>query len=154
MNGHILPTLAIFTETKKSRAELIQTTLEILSAGSGCMYTENQIITLVLFETVCEEVESEFVPSSLVCNIHRLMKMQRKVKELLQVIHGKIGNNEINIVTLTLISKVNLFHSKPLDASNPSLTKFLQNREIDKRILMPLSSQKKKKNASLSLKDH
>ena len=143
MNGHISPTLAIFTETKKSRAELIQTTLEILSAGSGCMYTENQIITLVLFETVCEEVESEYVPSSLVCNIHRLMKMQRKVKELLQVIYGKIGNNEINIFTLTLISKVNLFHSRPLDASNPSLIKFLQNREIDKRILMPLSSQKK-----------
>ena len=40
INGvqRILPTLGIFAETKKSLAELIQTTLEILSAATGYMY--------------------------------------------------------------------------------------------------------------------
>ena len=44
---------------------------------------------------VCEEVESEHVPSSMVCNIHPLMMMQHKVKQMFQVIHDKIGNNKI-----------------------------------------------------------
>ena len=43
-----------------------------------------------------------------------------------------------------LISKVNLYHRKPLDASHPSLVETLaQNRGIDKNILMPLSIQKR-----------
>ena len=80
---------------------------------------------------VCEEVESEYVLSYLVSNIHPLMMMQCKGKILFQVFHDKIGNNEINVFTLTLISKVTLFHSKPLDASNLSLIEtFLQNRGI------------------------
>ena len=101
---------------------------------------------------VCEEVENEYVLSSLKCNIHPLMMMQHKGKQLFQVIHDKIGNNEINkCFTSMLISKVNLFHSKPLDVSHPSLIEtFLQNRGIDKNILMPLSIHK---NESLSLKD-
>ena len=48
-----------------------------------------------LIEMVCEEVESEHVPSSMVCNIHPLMMMQHKVKQIFQVIHDKIGNNKI-----------------------------------------------------------
>ena len=71
----------------------------------GCMYNESQIMAksralishnLGVIEMVCEEVESEYVPSSLVCNIHPLMMMQRKVKQLFQVILDKIGNNDIN----------------------------------------------------------
>ena len=59
----------------------------------------------------------------------------------------------INVFTLVLISEVNLFHSKPLDALHPSLIEtFLQNFGINKNILTPLSIQKK--NESLSLKDH
>ena len=50
---------------------------------------------------VCEEAEGKHVPSSLVSNIHPLMMMQRKRKALFQVIHDKIGNNEINVFTLT-----------------------------------------------------
>ena len=118
----ILPTLGIFTETKKSLTEMIQTTLEILSAATGCMYYESQIMAKIDFvmtdstshnlgviEMVCEEVESEYVPSSLVCNIHPLMMMERKVKQRFQVIHDKIGNNEIN-KSIDVDSKVNLFH--------------------------------------------
>ena len=84
----ILTTLGIFAETKKSLAELIQTTLKILSAATGCMYTESQIMDKIDFimtnsishnlgviKLVCEEVESEYVPSSLMCSIHPLMMM-------------------------------------------------------------------------------
>ena len=88
---------------------MIQTALEILSAATGCMYTESQIVAKIDFvmtdstshnlgatEMVCEEVESEYVPSFVVCNTHPLMMMQCKVKQLFQVIHDKIGNSEIN----------------------------------------------------------
>ena len=46
----ILPTLGIFMETKKSLTEMIQTTLEILSAATGCMYYESQIMAKIDFE--------------------------------------------------------------------------------------------------------
>ena len=144
---------------------MIQTTLEISFVATGCMYTESQIMAKIDFvmtgstshnlgfiQMVCEEEENEYVLNSLKCNIHPLMKMQRKGKQLFQVIHDKIGINEINkCFTSMLISKVNLIHSKPLDVSHPSLIEtFLQNRGIDKNILMPLTIQK---NESLSLKD-
>ena len=73
------------------------------------------------------------------------MMIQRKGKLLSQVVHDKIGNNETNKCFMSmLISKVNLFHSEPLDVSHSSLIEtFLQNRGIDKNILMPLSIQKR-----------
>ena len=79
-----LPT-QIFAETKKSLVELIQTTIEILSAATECMHTESQIMAKIDFvmtdstshnlgviEMVGEEVESEYVPSSLVFKIFTL----------------------------------------------------------------------------------
>ena len=96
----------------------------------------NDWLYLTLPQVVCEEVENEYVLSSLKCNIHPLMMMQCKGKQLFQVIHDKIENNEINkCFTSILISKVNLFHLKPLDVSHPPLIEtFLQNRGIDKNI--------------------
>ena len=57
------------------------------------MYTESQVMAKIDFvmtyptshnlgviHIVCEEVENEYVPSSLVCNIHHLMMMQSKGK--------------------------------------------------------------------------
>ena len=111
INGvqRILLTLGIFAETKKSLAELFQPTLEILSAATGCMYTKSLTIVKIDFvmtdsashslgviEMVCEEKESEYVPSSQVCNVHPLTMIQLKVKQLFQVIHEKIGNSRIN----------------------------------------------------------
>ena len=58
----------------------------------------------------------------------------------------------ITVFMLMLISKVNIFHSKPLDASHPSIIHtFLQNHGINKNILIPLTIQK---NEYLSLKGH
>ena len=83
-----LPTLGIFAETKKSLAKLVQTTLEILSTATRCMYTESQIMAKINFvitdstshslgviEMLHDEKESEYVPSSLVCSIPPLMMM-------------------------------------------------------------------------------
>ena len=63
-----MPTLGIFAETKKSLAELVQATLEILSPATGCMYTESQTTAKIDFvmtdstsrslgviEMICEE---------------------------------------------------------------------------------------------------
>ena len=59
----------------------------------------------------------------------------------------------INVFMLMLISKVNLFHSKPLDASHLSLIEtFLQNHGIKKKHFDPFIHSKK--NESLSLKNH
>ena len=51
INGvqRMLLTSGIFAETKKSLAELIQITLEILSAATGYMYTESQIMAKIDF---------------------------------------------------------------------------------------------------------
>ena len=83
-----LLTLGIFAETKKSLAELVQTTLEILSTATGCMYTESKVMAKINFvitdstsyslgviEMLCDGKESEYVPSCLVCSIPPLMMM-------------------------------------------------------------------------------
>ena len=94
-----------FCKNKKYLAELIQTTLEILSAATG-MYTKTQIMAKIDFvktdstshnlgviEIACEEIESEYVPSSLVYHIHPLIMMQPKVISFT----AKTGNNEIKV---------------------------------------------------------
>ena len=66
----IIPTLRIFAETEKSLTKFVQTTPEILSAVTGCVYTESQTMektNLVMtdftshsfgvIEMVCEESE-------------------------------------------------------------------------------------------------
>ena len=108
INGmqRMLPTLGIFAEAKKCLAELVQTTLEILSADTGCLYTESQTMAKIDFvmtdstsyslgviEVVCEEKESEYAPNSQVCIIHPPMIMLLKVKQLFQVIHDKTGSS-------------------------------------------------------------
>ena len=98
--------------------------------------TDSASHKLGVIQMVCEEAENEYVPSSLVCNIHPLIIMQRKGKQLFQVIHDTSRNNEIIKCSASmLICKTNLFHSKPLDVSHPSLIEtFLQNCGIDKNI--------------------
>ena len=142
-----MPKLWIFAETEKSLAELIQTTLEIPSVATGCMYTESQIMAKIDFvmtdstshnlgviEMVCEEVEIEYIPSSLVCNTHPLMMMQRKVKQLFQGVHDKIGNNEISKCFFVDVDfKSESFPLKAIRCLMSFINRgFLQNRRIDK----------------------
>ena len=115
--------------------------------------TDSTSHNLGIIEMVWEEVESEYVPSSLVCNIHPLMMMQRKVK-LFQVIHYKIGNNEIHKYFYVDVD----FKSQSLPSKAiRCLTSFISRNFSTK----PWNRQKyfdafiyPKKNESFSLKDH
>ena len=143
---------------------MIQTTLEILSTATGCMYTESQIMAKIDFvmtdstshnlgviEMVCEEVESEYIPSSLVCNAHPVMMIQRKVKQLFQGIHDKIGNNEISKCFFVDIDfKSESFPLKAIRYLISLINRgFLQNRQIDKNHFDAFIHQKKKESLSL-----
>ena len=116
--------------------------------------TDSTSHNLGIIEMVWEEVESEYVPSSLVCNIHPLMMMQRKVKQLFQVIHYKIGNNEIHKYFYVDVD----FKSQSLPSKAiRCLTSFISRNFSAK----PWNRQKyfdafiyPKKNESFSLKDH
>ena len=116
--------------------------------------TDSTSHNLGVIEMVWEEVESEYVPSSLVCNIHPLMMMQRKVKQLFQVIHYKIGNNEIHKYFYVDVD----FKSQSLPSKAiRCLTSFISRNFSTK----PWNRQKyfdafiyPKKNESFSLKDH
>ena len=70
------------------------------------MYTEYQIMAKIdivmadstshnlrVTEMVCDEVESSYIPSSIMCNIRPLMMTQHKIKQLFQFIHWKIIHN-------------------------------------------------------------
>ena len=123
-------------------------------AKTDFVMTDSTSHNLGIIEMVCEEVESEYVPSSLVCNIHPLMMMQRKVKQLFQVIHYKIGNNEIHKYFYVDVD----FKSQSLPSKAiRCLTSFISRNFSTK----PWNRQKyfdafiyPKKNESFSLKDH
>ena len=104
-----LPSFGIFTETRTSLKDLEITTFKMLSAASGNKYSEQDIVSKISFvmvdstshnlnviESVCEDLEVEQVPKTLVCNIHPLMMFQLKLKELCQEIHDLLGHRKIS----------------------------------------------------------
>ena len=103
-----LPTFSIFTESRNSLKDLEITTLRILAASSGHKYSEQDILKRISFvmtdstshnkgviELVCEELNVEQIPATLLCNVHPLMMFQSKMKELCQEIHDSLGNRKI-----------------------------------------------------------
>ena len=104
-----LPTFSIFTESRNSLKDLEITTLRILAASSGHKYSEQDILKRISFvmtdstshnkgviELVCQELNVEQIPATLLCNVHPLMMFQGKIKELCQEIHDLLGNKKIN----------------------------------------------------------
>ena len=102
-----LPTFSIFTESKESLKELESMTLNILCAAVGYRYTEAEILANIDFvmtdstshnlnvlESVCDDYGVKH-PKALTCNIHPLMMMQRKVKEIFRVLHDTIGADKL-----------------------------------------------------------
>ena len=88
---HALPTLGVFTESRETLKDLEITTLKILSAASGHKYSEQDILRRISFvmtdstahnleviESVCEELNVDEIPGTLLCNIHPLMMFQGK----------------------------------------------------------------------------
>ena len=103
-----LPTMAIFTESRQSIKDLEVTTLKILSAATGHKFSEQEILSKIKFhmtdstshnlevmDLVSEELGIEYVPKTLLCNVHPLMMFQGKMKELCQEIHNSLGNKKI-----------------------------------------------------------
>ena len=83
--------------------------LAILSASSGGKYEPEEILgkvkyticdstahNLKVIDKVCQDLDVSDVPPTLLCNVHPLMMMQLKIKELCQSIHDNIGNQKIS----------------------------------------------------------
>ena len=103
-----LPTFGVFTETKETLKDLQITTFDILSAASNRKYSNKEILKKVSFvmsdstahnlgviESVCEELDIDDVPKTLLCNVHPLMMFDRKIRELCQEIHDHIGGDKL-----------------------------------------------------------
>ena len=103
-----LPTFSIFTESRESLEELESMTLRILSAACGYKYTEQDLLgridfvmtdstshNLNVMENVCHRHKVDSIPKQLLCNMHPLLMLQRKVKDVFQVLHDKLGKNRI-----------------------------------------------------------
>ena len=162
-----LPTLPVFTESKETLKELEILTLEILSAASGGQYSERDILERIDFvmtdstahnlgvmEEVGNEVGSESIPESLVCNVHPTMMFQRKVKDVFQEIHDTIGTNAIKdcfLVDVDFRNESFIFKAIhcliALISSDYSSKPWNRQSHFDSFI-------QPKKNESISLKDH
>ena len=102
-----LPTLSIFTESRKSLEELQITTLKILSAPTGHKYlgediferinfvvTDSTSHNLEVIAMVEKELQVNEIPKTLFCNVHPLMMFQAKLKEICYDIHNSLGNKK------------------------------------------------------------
>jgi len=103
-----LPTMSIFTESCESLAELERSTIEILSASVGFKYSPKDIIekinfvmtdrtahNLKVFDSVCQDLGTEHTHTSVTCNMHVLMMIQRKAEKVFQDIHDGLGHTKI-----------------------------------------------------------
>ena len=118
-----LPTFGVFTGTREILKDLQIATLDILSAASNSECSKEDILKRISFvmsdstshklgvtEAVCEELEVEDVPLTLVCNVCPLMVFDYQIKELCQKIHDclrdkklqawKCGGNDRFVTTL------------------------------------------------------
>ena len=118
-----LPTFGVFTGTRETLKDLQIATLDILSAASNSECSKEDILKRISFvmsdstshklgvtEAVCEELEVEDVPLTLVCNVCPLMVFDYQIKELCQKIHDclrdkklqawKCGGNDRFVTTL------------------------------------------------------
>ena len=62
--------------------------------------TDSTSHNLEVIESVCKEFDIK-APKALTCNIHPLMMMQRKVKEVFRLIHNTIGSDKVKECFLT-----------------------------------------------------
>ena len=116
-----VPTFRTFTEKRKTLADLVKCTIQILLAASAYKYSTSDIlkkITFVMRDStahnfkvmgkVCEDEGVENNPLVLLCNSHPLLMFQRKIKESCQELHDMIGKNRIKQCFLVDID----FHSE------------------------------------------
>ena len=103
-----LPTMIIFTEFRESLAELEKSTIAILSVSVGVKYSPKDIFeklnfimtdgtahNLKVFDSVYQDLVTEYTPTSVTCNRHVLTMFQRKAKKVLQDIHDGLYHAKI-----------------------------------------------------------
>ena len=138
----------------------------MLAAATGWRYTDTDIVEKIDFvmtdstahnlgviEQVCEELEVETIPDSLVCHVHPMMMFQRKVKGVWQEIHDAFGTN---VIKDCFITEVDFRNESFIYKAITCLCSFINNEYSSK----PWNQQQHfdvfispKKNESLSLKD-
>ena len=104
-----LPTFSVLTESRETLAELVKLTLSLLSAASGYKFCPEDLLKQINFvmtdgtshnlnviEQVCEDLDVEEVPATVLCNVHPLMLFQRKIKDICQQIHDQLGKQKLN----------------------------------------------------------
>ena len=169
INGlqHCLPTLGIFTETLESLKDLEITTLKMLSAASGYKYSEQDILKRISFvmadstshnlnviNLVCDELEVEEVPGTLLCNIHPIMMFQGKIKELCKEVHDSIGSRKIKDCFFVDIDfRSGSFVEKSMNCLNNFINKNYSCKPWNRYSHFGTFI-KPKKNRSICLKDH
>ena len=103
-----LPTFGVFTGTREILKDLQIATLDILSAASNSECSKEDILKRISFvmsdstshklgvtEAVCEELEVEDVPLTLVCNVCPLMVFDYQIKELSQKVHDCLWDKKL-----------------------------------------------------------
>ena len=104
-----LPSFGVFTESRETLKDLEIATLKMLAIASFHEFSEQDILRKISFimtdstshnleviESVCEELEVEEIPRTLLCNVHPLMLFQGKIKQLCQEIHDSLGKKKIS----------------------------------------------------------
>ena len=162
-----LPTFGIISETKESLKDLQLATLNLLSASTGFKFTSKQILEKINFvmtdstahnigvtDMVCAELDIAKIPGQLLCNVHPLMMIQNKIKELCIKIHDELGKKKIKDCFLVDVE----FHSESFIVKALKCFSNFINKEYSGK---PWNRSqhfsefiKPKENMSISLKDH
>ncbi len=142
-------------------------TFKMLAAATGWKFSEKDLVAKIDFVMtdstahnlgvigdVCEELGVEDVPDSLVCHVHPLMMLQRKVMDFWQEIHDAFGTNAIKDCFIT---DVDFRNESFIYKAVTCLSSFINNDYSSK----PWNRQEHfdsfinpKKNESISVKDH
>ena len=107
-----------------------------------------------MIEEVCQEFAVEDVPGTLLCNVHPLMMLQGKVKELCQEIHNSLGKRKISDCFLVDVDFRNeSFPVKAMKCLSNLINKDNSAKPWNRhshfsKFILP------KKNLSITLKDH
>ena len=162
-----LPTLGVCTESRETLAELGRTVLDMMAASTNNRYSSADIMKKIKFcmtdstshnlkviEKICESLEVDDVPNTLLCNVHPLMLFQRKIKDLCQMVHDEFGAKKL---TECFLVDVDFKNESFVVKAIKCLTNFI-NRDYSAKPWNRCSHFenfiKPKKNMSLSLKDH
>ena len=109
---------------------------------------------LKVIEKICESLDVDDVPSTLLCNVHPLMLFQRKIKELCQLVHNELGSQRLSDCFLV---DVDFRNESFVVKAIKCLTNFI-NRDFSakpwNRCSHFESFIKPRENMSISLKDH